>query len=59
MPFRAKEAEEVLVGRPISKRVAVEAAVQMLAGAKPLSMNSYKVEIARILIGRAIMGLPD
>jgi xanthine dehydrogenase YagS FAD-binding subunit len=58
MPFRAKEAEEVLVGRPISKSVATEAAAQALEGAKPLSMNGYKVEIARTLIERAIMGLP-
>ena len=59
MPFRAKAAEEVLVGRPINKSVATEAAVQALAGAKPLSMNEYKVEIAKTLVKRAIMGLTD
>jgi xanthine dehydrogenase YagS FAD-binding subunit len=56
IPFRAKAAEEMLVGRPVDKNVATEAAIQALTGAKPLSMNGYKVEIARTLIERAITG---
>jgi len=56
MPFRAKAAEEAMVGRPLSESVAAEAAEAALAGAKPLSMNAYKVEIARTLIKRVVMG---
>jgi xanthine dehydrogenase YagS FAD-binding subunit len=59
MPYRAKAAEEVLMGRPSSEGVAMEAAVQALAGAKPLSMNEYKIEIAKTLVKRAIMGMTD
>ena len=54
-PIRAKKAEEVIKGRPIDQDTAVEAAEQAVAGAKPLSMNAYKVEIAKALIKRAIL----
>lgn len=55
-PVRAKEAEEVIEGRPISEDRAVAAAEQAVADAKPLSMNAYKVEITKALIKRAILG---
>lgn len=55
-PLRAKAAEEVIRGRPIDEMVAAEAAERALAGARPLSMNAYKVEIAKTLLRRAIMG---
>ncbi len=55
-PVRAKAAEEVLIGRPINETVAAEAGERALADAKPLSMNAYKVEIAKVLLRRAIMG---
>ena len=55
-PVRAKEAEEALKGRPIDEKTAEEAAKAALAGAKPLSMNGYKTQIAKALIKRAILG---
>jgi NADPH-dependent glutamate synthase beta subunit-like oxidoreductase/CO/xanthine dehydrogenase FAD-binding subunit len=55
-PIRAKAAEEVIIGRPIDEHRAAEAAEQAIAGAQPLSMNAYKVEIAKTLIRRAIQG---
>jgi len=55
-PVRAKAAEEVIIGRPIDEHRANEAAEQAMAGAQPLTMNAYKVEIAKTLIKRAIMG---
>jgi NADPH-dependent glutamate synthase beta subunit-like oxidoreductase len=54
-PLRAKAAEEVIIGRPIDEHRAVEAAEQAVAGAQPLSMNAYKVEIAKTLVKRAIL----
>jgi CO/xanthine dehydrogenase FAD-binding subunit len=57
-PVRAFAAEEVLKGKPISEAVAAEAAEAALAEAKPLSMNAYKIEIARALVKRAILGQP-
>lgn len=54
-PVRAKKAEEVIKGRPIDQDAAVKAAEQAVAGARPLSMNAYKLEIAKALVKRAIL----
>ncbi|PKN62125.1 MAG: hypothetical protein CVU57_26075 [Deltaproteobacteria bacterium HGW-Deltaproteobacteria-15] len=54
-PLRAEKAEETLKGKPITPESAAEAAEQALADAKPLSMNAYKVEIAKTLVKRAIL----
>jgi len=54
-PVRAIKAEEAIKGKSINQNVAAEAAEQALAGAMPLSMNEYKVEIAKVLIKRAIL----
>jgi xanthine dehydrogenase YagS FAD-binding subunit len=54
-PVRASKAEEVLKGRSVDEATAEEAARQALAGAKPLNMNAYKVEIAKTLVKRAIL----
>ena len=54
-PVRARKAEEVIKGRAIDEDAAAEAAEQALAGARPLSMNVYKVEIAKTLLKRAIL----
>ena len=51
----AKAAEEAIKGRPIDQKAAAEAAEQAIAGAQPLSMNAYKVEIAKALVKRAIL----
>ena len=54
-PVRAKRAEESLNGRPITRDAAEEAAENALAGAKSLSKNAYKVEIAKTLVKRAVL----
>jgi NADPH-dependent glutamate synthase beta subunit-like oxidoreductase len=54
-PVRATKAEEVIKGRPINPEVAAEAGEQAVAGVMPLSMNAYKVEIAKTLVKRAIL----
>ena len=54
-PVRAKKAEEVIKGRPIDPDAAAEAAEQAVAGAQPLSMNAYKIEITKALVKRAIL----
>jgi xanthine dehydrogenase YagS FAD-binding subunit len=46
-PVRARAAEEVIIGRSIDEHHAAEAAEQAIASARPLSMNAYKVEIAK------------
>jgi xanthine dehydrogenase YagS FAD-binding subunit len=45
----------VIIGRPINEQRAAEAAEQAVAGAQPLEMNAYKVEIAKTLVKRAIL----
>lgn len=54
-PVRATKAEKILVGRPIDEKAAVDSAEEALSGAKPLSMNGYKIEIAKTLVKRAIL----
>jgi xanthine dehydrogenase YagS FAD-binding subunit len=55
-PVRARAAEELLKGKQINESVAAEAAQIAMAGAKPLSMNGYKIEIAKTLIKRTLLG---
>jgi len=54
-PVRATRAEKILVGRPVDEKASADAAEVALAGAKPLSMNAYKIEIAKTLVKRAIL----
>lgn len=54
-PVRVRKAEEYLMGRPLDRESAVHAAELAVFGARPLSTNAYKVEIAKALVERAIM----
>lgn len=53
---RAVAAEEYLRGRPINDETAAQAGKLALAGAKPLSRNAYKINIAQTLVTRALLG---
>lgn len=53
-PLRASKAEQAVKGRRLDTAVLEEAAALAVEEAKPLSMNGYKVEIARTLVARAI-----
>ena len=52
----AYAAEAAIRGKRIDENTATEAAWVALADARPLSMNDYKVEIARALVKRSILG---
>ena len=54
-PFRATRAEDILSGRPINKETAEAAALASVAGAKPLSRNTYKIEIIKALVKKAVL----
>ncbi|MFQ6084836.1 MAG: FAD binding domain-containing protein [Candidatus Bathyarchaeia archaeon] len=54
-PLRATAAEEALIGKTITTSVAESAASAAVEGAVPLSMNKYKVQIAKTLVKRAIL----
>ena len=55
IPWRVPAAEEALAGRTITEAVAAEAANAAVAGATPMTQNSYKVQVARTAVKRAIL----
>jgi xanthine dehydrogenase YagS FAD-binding subunit len=54
-PWRAREAEAALIGQMITSELAARAATLAVQGATPLSLNGYKVRLARELTRRAIL----
>jgi xanthine dehydrogenase YagS FAD-binding subunit len=57
IPWRAKEAEGVLIGKEYSEPLAVQAADAALSGARPLRDNEYKISLAKGLILQALQEL--
>lgn len=55
IPWRAAAAEQVLAGKTITEAVATEAAAAAVTGARAMSGNAYKIQIARTAVKRAIM----
>ena len=55
IPWRVQAAERVLAGKAITEALAVEAANAALAGARPMSGNAYKIQIAKTAVKRAIL----
>ena len=53
-PHRATKAEAYLEGKPLNGETIDAAAELAVAGAVPLSRNSYKIELAKILVKRAL-----
>jgi xanthine dehydrogenase YagS FAD-binding subunit len=54
-PWRSREAESALAGKPATEATFRQAADAALAAAKPLAHNAYKVELARRAIVRALL----
>jgi xanthine dehydrogenase YagS FAD-binding subunit len=54
-PWRSREAEDALAGRPASEESFRRAADAALAGARPLAHNAYKVELGKRAIVRTLM----
>jgi xanthine dehydrogenase YagS FAD-binding subunit len=55
IPWRATAAEKALVGKRIDVVTAAAAADAALEGAKPMSRNGYKVQVAKTAVKRAIL----
>jgi xanthine dehydrogenase YagS FAD-binding subunit len=53
-PWRVAAAEAALIGKPLDDASIATAAEQLLAGARPLRHNAFKVELARRSIARAL-----
>jgi len=54
-PWRAREAENALLGRPINERSAGNAAEAAFAGAKTYGQNDFKPELGRRTLVRALL----
>lgn len=57
MPWRAAEAEQHLIGKPPDEATFLAAATAALAGAKGYEHNTFKIELARRTIVRALTTL--
>jgi xanthine dehydrogenase YagS FAD-binding subunit len=55
VPWPSPEAEEALKGKSLNEDVAWEAGKAALSKATPLSMNAYKVQLARVAVKRAVL----
>lgn len=54
-PIVASDAEAMLAGKAITQDTATEAGKAAVNGAKPLSGNSYKLQLARVAVKRALL----
>ena len=55
IPWRASAAERALIGRTISEDTAEAAGKAAMKGAKALSRNQYKIQLAQVAIKRAVL----
>ena len=55
IPWRVPAAERVLAGKAVTEGIAAEAATAAVAGARAMSNNSYKIQIAKTAVKRAIL----
>jgi len=55
IPWRSKDAEDALKGKKITMETAEAAAEAAVKGAKPLSMNGYKVALTKTVVKRALL----
>ena len=54
-PYRAVDAERIILGEKITEALAEEAARLSVIEARPLSKNGYKVRIVETLVKRALL----
>jgi len=54
-PWRVKEAEAVLIGKPATRETFAQAAELMVKGAKTYEHNAFKVELAKQCVVKALM----
>ena len=54
-PYSAIAADQYLAGKPLNEQTAEEAAKQAVMSATPLSQNSYKVQLAKVAVKRALL----
>ena len=57
IPWRAKAAEDGLLGKELSETLLIDAADAALQGAAPLAHNAYKIPLLKTLVRRALVGI--
>lgn len=55
VPWISREAEESVIGKPLDDETAAAAGRAAVAGARPLSRNRHKVQLARVALERALL----
>ena len=55
VPWRSTAAEQALAGKTVTEETAAAAADAALRGARPLSQNAYKIQVAKTAVKRAIL----
>jgi len=58
-PYRAYKAEEAIIGKAIDEETAEAAGAAAVADAKPMSHNAYKIQIAKVMVKRAILACDE
>ena len=55
IPWRSEAAERALVGKRVTPETAAAAGAAAVEGARPLSMNAYKVPLTNTVVKRAVI----
>jgi xanthine dehydrogenase YagS FAD-binding subunit len=58
-PYRALEAEETILKKIVDEQIAEAAGRAAMSEAKPMERNGYMVQIARVLVKRAILACAE
>ncbi|HTS13930.1 MAG TPA: xanthine dehydrogenase family protein subunit M [Candidatus Limnocylindrales bacterium] len=59
VPWRSRAAEQALEGKSLNESSAAEAGEAAVRGARPLSQNAYKVQLARVAVKRALLSVKE
>lgn len=55
VPYRAEQAEKVIIGKSVNEAIAEEAGTAAVAAAKPLDHNQYMVAVAKTIVKRCLL----
>jgi xanthine dehydrogenase YagS FAD-binding subunit len=59
IPWRSQAAEQALTGKSLDESTASAAGEAAVRGAKPLSQNGYKTQLARVAVKRALLNVKE
>lgn len=59
IPWRCRAAEQELEGKSLTEETVAAAGEAAVRGAKPLSANGYKVQLARVAVKRALLRVKE